>query len=84
MKHTCFVSLTFFFRDEFLLLKKHMFDKLKVPQRSYLKVPVLFMTATANMAILKRLSRYRNLLHTDGMLQSQGGPLGPLRGRFPL
>ena len=56
MKHTCFVSLTFFFRDEFLLLKKHMFDKLKVPQRSYLKVSVLFMTATANMAILKRLS----------------------------
>ena len=51
-----FCQFGLFFRDEFLLLKKHMFDKLKVPQRSYLKVPVLFMTATANMAILKRLS----------------------------
>jgi hypothetical protein len=53
-----FVQFGLFFREEFIQLKSLLFEKLLQYETSvYMKIPVLFMTATANQTILSQLER---------------------------
>jgi superfamily II DNA helicase RecQ len=53
-----FVQFGLYFRDEFLQLKEHVFQKcLRNKNRKCTKIPVLFMTAKATKTILDQLER---------------------------
>jgi hypothetical protein len=53
-----FVQFGLFFREEFIQLKSLLFEKLLLHGTSiYTKIPILFMTATANQTILSQLER---------------------------